>query len=317
MEITSDEELMCVFELLAKDYINLTIKEDNHLEDEIFRDESVFVELTTNPQHKHYLEVFCFNFFVRKEYQKIKILLKQALKHQPDCLQFQFNLALAYYLSDDINQALTIARTIDIKQYLKQLDLTLNFIKHQEIDFEDENELEVEKAGSMDDSQSIGESKKIFVRNLLAQIQQLRETDNYTEAINKYHTLLSVTGKAPCLLLELGQLYFWTEQHKEAKKYLNKALAGNPGLYHAYRTLIAVHRKLNEYELAVGVLKKAVKAFPTDDLLYLELATGYQVLGHTNKAVDALKTALELDPTLHSCNIFDDTLQAVFDQLNQ
>ena len=317
MASTLDEELLTIFKHMAKDYSNMSIKDKDNPADEVFRNEDVFNQVTTNPQLRNHLNVFCFNYFIRKDYQKIKILLKKALKHQPDCLKFQFNLALAHYLSDEVNQALTIARKLDIKQLQKELDAILNFLDHQEQDFEDNELLKDDVDVNIDYPASIEESKRIFARNLLNQIQHLRETSRYTEAINKYHALFSIIGEVPCLLQELGQLYFWKNQHKEAKKYLNKALEGNPSLYQAYRILIAVHRTLKEYELAIGVLKKAVKAFPNDEMLYLELASGYQVLHHPHKAVESLKKALELDPDLISASIFDENLQAVFNQFNQ
>jgi len=100
------------------------------------------------------------------------------------------------------------------------------------------------------------------------------------------------------LLVDLADLYSRIKNYKEAKKAYIRALQGNPGLYQAHRRLAATHRLLDEYELAVDVLKKAHKQFPEDDMILLELAAGYYKLGHLEKAVVCLEKALAIDPSI-------------------
>ncbi len=291
MTVESDEQLLMIFEKLAENYRNTTLIDENLKVEMLFIQEENFEFLRNDPESIYPLGVLCYYFLIQEKYQEALNLLEKAIIILPDQPILQFNLATTYYLAGNVSQALTIARKLDFKTIINDLSLIYPFDEDEDDDeyfFDDEL-----------DAPLYSEDDLAFkTQELFRSIYLFKQAGLNEQAIQSYKSLLELTDEPPCLLAELGALYMQVKNYKEAKKYLSKALQGNPGLYNACRCLAATHRILGEYELAVGVLKKAHKQNPTDDILLLELASAYTNLNHVSKAVICLEKALRLDPSL-------------------
>ena len=85
-----------------------------------------------------------------------------------------------------------------------------------------------------------------------------------------------------------------------AKKIFNEALQGNPGLENACSNLANVHIFLEEFELAVSVLKKASARYPAETGFLIELALAYEGLDYPKKVINCLAKSLKIDPNSFS-----------------
>ena len=291
----NDEEIMDRFELYAfycQDE-SLTADEMPGKPDEQLS-ESDFQSLPQSAKSEEKLLDIAFYLVRNKRFEELKTIMHQALEYLPTHPYFRLYLALAYYYSGEYLVALSLGRSIDLAAIVSIEDEAAPSLK----------EMDCECPGCSDSSSDqlldlSGESKIANeVQALFRDIHQLKQIGDYDQAISNYLKFFAQIGEPPCLLVDLASLYFKVKNYKEAKKTYARALEVNPGLYDAFRKLAATHRLLDEYELAVGVLKKAHKQFPKDDMILLELAAGYFKLGHVSKAVDSLEKALTIDPSI-------------------
>jgi len=229
-----------------------------------------------------------------KQFEELKTIMHQALECLPTHTYFRLYLAIAYYFTGEFLVALSLGRSIDIAKIVS----IESGPSTQEMSCDCPG-CGSELSSSMLVTDLSAETKVANeIQALFHDIHQLNQAKEYDQAIELYEELFAQVGEPPCLLVDLAVLYRRVNNLREAKKVYTRALKGNPGLYKAYRELAATHRLLDEYELAIGVLKKAHQQFPEDDMILLELAAGYFKLGHTTKAVTSLEKALVIDPSM-------------------
>lgn len=296
MQPLNDEEIMNVFEQFAKDFIG-TSSNDDDLPDDIdamLLCEEDFTSLPHSEESVYLAEFIAFALLKAHRFQEVKTVMHRALEYLPNYAYFQFYLALGYYFTGETLVALSIGRAIDFTKIIKEA--TREPIQDMTCDCPGCG-AELSSAELINDYSA---QTKIpnEIQALLHSIHHLKQAKEFNQAIELYEKLFAQVGEPPCMLVDLANLYNRIKNYKEAKKTYTRALELNPGLYIAHRKLAATHRLLNEYELAVGVLKKAHKQFPEDDMILLELAAGYNKLGHTVKAVTSLEKALVIDPSI-------------------
>jgi len=294
MQLLNDEEIINIFEQYAADYMESSPLDD--LPDKIVATitEENYTSLPYSEESVYRLELVAFSLLKHKRFQEVKTIIHKALKYLPNYTYYMFFLALSYYFTGETLIALSIGRSVDFSKIIKVGSASTT------------PEMACECPGcgtSLLTSELVNDlSAESMVANdvqaLFREIHQFKQAGDYDQAIASYEMFFAQVGEAPCLLVDLASLYFKVKNYKEAKKTYARALEGNPGLYDAFRKLAATHRLLDEYELAVGVLKKAHKEFPKDDMILLELAAGYFKLGHASKAVDSLEKALAIDPSI-------------------
>ncbi len=310
MNMATDKELLTFFEKMTAEYKDAVIHEEYDPTEIFFENKEYFEYLVRDPSGKQFLESFCFYFLVKNDYQKIITFMTEAIKHQPDSYMFQYYLAVAYYLTGDIEKALSIARNLDISRLQEEIDDMQSYLAT--VDDEPIKKEHISIYENIDLQKFKGKGAGAIINDLLSSIDMFVAANMYEDAIDCYKLIIKNIGDVPCLLAEMGQLYMWLNQYKEAKKCLSKALQDNPGLYRAYRSLATIHRLLNEHEQAVGVLKKASKKFPEDDLILLELATSYLKLEHIPKAKECIKKALVIDPNIEHSLSLDPLFKPLF-----
>lgn len=292
----NDEEIMNVFEQFGKDFIG-TSPNDDDLPDDVdamLLCEEDFTSLPHSEESVYLAEFIAFALLKAHRFQEVKTVMHRALEYLPNYAYFQFYLALGYYFTGETLVSLSIGRAIDFSKIIKEAAR----VPVQEMTCDCPG-CGSELSSSMLVTDLSAETKVANkIQALFHDIHQLNQAKEYDQAIELYEELFAQVGEPPCLLIDLAMLYSKVKNYKKAKKTYARALKVNPGLYDAYRKLAATHRLLDEYELAVGVLKKAHKQFPEDDMILLELAAGYFKLGHTTKAVTSLEKALVIDPSM-------------------
>lgn len=289
----NDEEIMTIFEKFAEHCQNQPIDEEisKNLDIELLEED--LISLPFSPESVIMIAAIGHFLFICKRYEELKTVMHRALEILPGYSDFQFNLALGYYFTGETLVALALGRAVDFDA-LRSMG-------------EDPSSPTVvcDCPGCTDDptpeftfDHMVNEKTSQEMQTLFRDIHQFKQDGAYEQAIACYEKFFEFIGEPPCLLVDLASLYRKVGNYKDAKKAYTRALEGNSGLYKAHRHLAATHRILDEYELAVGVLKKAHKQFPEDDMILLELAVGYLKLGHTTKAIVSLEKALVIDPSL-------------------
>ena len=75
-----------------------------------------------------------------------------------------------------------------------------------------------------------------------------------------------------------------------------KAIAGKPDIYQAYRNLAAIYQRQNRMANAIEISKKAILMFPGDGNLYTDVSWFYSLADRPEDAVAAAQSATKLLP---------------------
>lgn len=293
MHNMNDEEIMTIYEEFAE-YCQNQPAEDNlsgTVTVQFFEED--FTSLPYSTESVNNMSTVAYFFLKNKRYEELKTLMHRALEFLPEHHDFQFYLAMGYYFAGETLVALALGRAVDFDALSSMGEEPCS------------SQVVCDCPGCAADTtpdfafDHLTNTKVAQeVQALFRDIHQFKQVGAYDQAIACYEKFFEHIGEPPCLLMDLASLYRKVENYKDAKKAYARALEGNPGLYKAHRHLAATHRILDEYELAVGVLKKAHKEFPKDDMILLELSAGYFKLGHASKAVDSLEKALAINPSM-------------------
>ena len=292
----NDQEIITVYEHFVHEYIEKNGGRFRDSINDLFAKVD-FSQLAQSEEDQKTVDFFAFCLFCSERFDDLKTVMHRALEVVPENTYYQFYLALGHYCSGETLVSLSIGRSIDFSRIIKQatrvpVQESICSCPGCGLELAPTDLVDFPIVGSKNDTNSP-------IQNIFHTIHQLKQANQFEEAIAIYEELFAeVGGEAPCLLVDLANLYSRLKNYKEAKKTLIRALELNPGLYDAYRRLAATHRLLDEYELAIDMLKKAYKRYPKDDMILLELAAGYYKLGHTVKAVTSLEKALVIDPSI-------------------
>jgi len=97
-------------------------------------------------------------------------------------------------------------------------------------------------------------------------------------------------------LFNLGLAYYHKKDFRRAEQYFRKAIEQNAEFVDALYWLGRTYRATGKGKEAAAALEKAVKLFPTSQMLNFDLANAYLLTGDNQKAMGAFQTVVELDP---------------------
>ena len=137
-------------------------------------------------------------------------------------------------------------------------------------------------------------------RGYLSNFDRLENIDN---AVTVFRKALDVDRRYALAYAGLGEAYWRKHELTKSSTWVEPARAAcegalgiDPNLAEPHACLGMVLAGTGEYEKAAAEYASALAREPTDDVLYLGLATAYEKLGRQSDAEQAYKRAIELRP---------------------
>ena len=128
----------------------------------------------------------------------------------------------------------------------------------------------------------------------------LMQAGKYPEARNAFATALAIppenAGVKASALVGLSDCLSHAGESKEAIKYLQQAVALDPGNERNLRAMGTVYVDLEQYDEAIAAFEKAIAIAPTLDS-YALLGESYRITKKYDLAEESLRDALRLGPT--------------------
>jgi curved DNA-binding protein CbpA len=127
------------------------------------------------------------------------------------------------------------------------------------------------------------------------------------EALHDFNFVLSHNPSSPELLAQIGKAYFYQlNNYEEALKIYNRLDSMGLANEELYLNQSSIHKHLNNNELAVSALTKAIGLNPLNATAYYDRAQMYLHLQQVEKTCEDWQQAKKLDPTMvdHSLDFF-------------
>lgn len=136
----------------------------------------------------------------------------------------------------------------------------------------------------------------------------------YQKAIkNKRRTLFFT--EEPSVYNNLGQAYLYAEEYTPAVENFKKAIEMAPDSVEGYVNLTTAYLQQNLPADARASSLRALEIFPKTALLYYNLACAYALEGESQKAVDSLTQAVNLNPELKTFAQREGSLKRIVSEL--
>ena len=136
----------------------------------------------------------------------------------------------------------------------------------------------------------------------------------YQKAIkNKARTLFFT--KEPSVYNNLGQAYLYDEQYAPAVANFKKVIEMAPDIAEGYVNLTTAHLRQNLPTDARELCLHALQTFPKTALLHYNLACAYALEGASQKSVDSLRQAVDLNPELEALAQQEGALKDIVSEL--
>ena len=136
----------------------------------------------------------------------------------------------------------------------------------------------------------------------------------YQKAIkNKTRTIFFT--KEPSVYNNLGQAYLYAEEYAEAIANFEKAIKMAPNIAEGYINLTTAYLRQNLPADARTSCLRALQTFPKTALLHYNLACAYALEGESQKAIDSLTEAVNLNPELKTFAQQENALKGVVSEL--
>ena len=136
----------------------------------------------------------------------------------------------------------------------------------------------------------------------------------YQKAIkNKRRTLFFT--KEPSVYNNLGQAYLYAEEYAPAVENFKKAIEMAPDTVEGYVNLTTAYLQQNLPADARASSLRALEIFPKTALLHYNLACAYALEGESQKAVDSLTQAVNLNPELKTVAQQEGALKRIVSEL--
>ena len=132
------------------------------------------------------------------------------------------------------------------------------------------------------------------VRVRLSEIQQIIKSGDHDRAIDELKKLLE-ENPYPEVYNAVGFVYAQKGKFKEAVKYYQKGLKLNPKAGYIYSNLAFAYFKLNKWDLAEKILKKALSIEEKFEY-YDQLSRVYLMKGDMDRALEAVNKSIQLNP---------------------
>ena len=138
--------------------------------------------------------------------------------------------------------------------------------------------------------------------------------ETYQKAIkNKNRTLF--LAKEPSVYNNLGQAYLYAAAYAEAVANFKTVIEMAPDIAEGYINLTTAYLRQNLPADARASCLHALQTFPKTALLHYNLACAYALEGESQKAVNSLTQAVDLNPELKPLAEQEDSLKAVVPEL--
>ena len=136
----------------------------------------------------------------------------------------------------------------------------------------------------------------------------------YQKAIkNKARTIFFT--KEPSVYNNLGQAYLYDGQYAPAVENFKKVIVMAPNIAEGYVNLTTAHLRQNLPTDAREICLHALQTFPKTALLHYNLACAYALTGESQKAVDSLRQAIDINPDLKALAQQEGALKGVVSEL--
>lgn len=119
-------------------------------------------------------------------------------------------------------------------------------------------------------------------------------TGMYPPALTAFDDALKLMPGDPVLHEMRALTLFAMGKFQAAAAVLDSLLASSPGM--DWTTLSGLYGDINDYTRQLRALEAYIEANPNDASARFVLAYHYLVMGHTEDAIDALKTVVKLQP---------------------
>lgn len=126
----------------------------------------------------------------------------------------------------------------------------------------------------------------------------LASLDKNTQAIKHWKKVIDDPGypNHDMAYYNIGYSFYQKHNYKSALKYFEKSIEVNKRFMSPYMYMYRIYKKLDNYNKAVGILKKAVKENPVYMPVRLELGTYYYNNGKYSPAAEEFEKIIEIDP---------------------
>jgi len=122
------------------------------------------------------------------------------------------------------------------------------------------------------------------------------EENNFEKAINYTQEALNLSPKDSELSLFLAKLHFWSMDHSEASKVVEKVLDSNSHNYQAHKLNIDIFESQQLHHLAIEKINSALLNFPDDTQLRYRLAFNLSQDKRYSEAMDLTSELKDEDP---------------------
>ena len=136
----------------------------------------------------------------------------------------------------------------------------------------------------------------------------------YQKAIkNKNRTIF--LAEEPSVYNNLGQAYLYAEEYSEAIANFKKVIEMAPDIVEGYVNLTTAYLRQNLPSDARASCLHALQTFPKTALLHYNLACAYALEGESQKALNSLTQAVNLNPELKALAQQENTLKGIVSEL--
>jgi tetratricopeptide (TPR) repeat protein len=136
----------------------------------------------------------------------------------------------------------------------------------------------------------------------------------YQEAIkNKTRTIF--LAEEPSVYNNLGQAYLYAEEYAEAITNFKKVIEMAPDVAEGSINLTTAYLRQNLATEARQACLHALQTFPKAPLLHYNLACAYALEGESQKALNSLTQAINLNPELKALAQQENTLKGIVSEL--
>lgn len=126
--------------------------------------------------------------------------------------------------------------------------------------------------------------------------EALDATNDHAGAVQQFRAAVKANPKEPNAHFGLGYLLWTQNQYEEAASEFEAELSSVPTHVQALVYLADTNIKLNQPEVALPLIKKAIQLNPRIELAHLDLGIVYAGKGQKEEAIQELKKAVALAP---------------------
>jgi arylsulfatase A-like enzyme/Flp pilus assembly protein TadD len=137
---------------------------------------------------------------------------------------------------------------------------------------------------------------KVEVFNQLTKSKEYMAKEQYDEAIEMLKKILATDPHLVDGILQLGNVYNRKNMHEEALKCFYRVLEQKPDYQAAMVNIIGSLIRLRQYDKGTEEAVRFLKIFPGDFTLHNELGTLYSLKQENDKALEAFRTSIDIEP---------------------